>query len=178
MGYHRMMRQPARTRMPTAYTDIELEVLMSDFESDLVERKAAFDGDAPRAVRQAICAFANDLPDRRRPGVVFIGVRDDGTPAGLEINDALLLKLAHCKTDGNILPLPAMTVGKHTLRGADVAVVTVAPAHSPPVEIGSGPTETRRATYPLPALQELARNAVMHRAYEATNSPVAPASPG
>ena len=315
--------------MPTAYTDVELEALMTDVESDLVERKAAFDGDVPRAVRQAICAFANDLPDRRRPGVVFIGVRDDGTPAGLEINDALLLKLAHCKTDGNILPLPAMTVGKHTLRGADVAVVTVAPADSPPVrfqgriwirvgprravasaqderilnekrrhgdapfdaqpvhgatladldlprfrylylprafdaevlarndrtleerlaatkmiagvadptptvlgvlmlsprpmdfvpgayvqflrfagpdradpiidsarfdgpfadamrdldsmlrghirtsvEIGSGPTEIRRATYPLPALQELARNAVMHRAYETTNSPV------
>ena len=52
---------------------------------------------------------------------------------GLEINDALLLKLAHCKSDGNILPLPIMTVAKHTLHGADVAVVTVAPADSPPV---------------------------------------------
>ena len=315
--------------MRTAYSDAELEALLADLESDVVERKATFDGDVPRAVRQAICAFANDLPDRRRAGVVFIGVRDDGTPAGLEINDALLLKLAHCKTDGNILPLPAMTVGKHTLRGADVAVVTVVPADSPPVrfqgriwvrvgprravasaqderilnekrrhgdapfdarplrgasladldlprfqylylprafdaevlarndrtleerlaatkmiagaedpiptvlgvlmlsrrpldflpgayvqflrfagadradpivdsarfdgpvtdalrdldsmlrghirtsvEIGSGPAEIRRATYPLPALQELARNAVMHRAYETSNSPV------
>ena len=81
--------------MHMPYTDVELEALMSDVESDLVERKPAFDGDVPRAVRQAICAFANDLPDRRRSGVVFIGVRDDGTPAGLEINDALLLKLAH-----------------------------------------------------------------------------------
>ena len=115
------------------YSDGELERLATDVESDLAERKASFDGDAPRAVRQAICAFANDLPDRRRPGVVFVGVRDDGTPAGLEINDALLLKLAHCKTDGNILPPPVMTVAKHTLGGADVAVVTVAPADSPPV---------------------------------------------
>ena len=115
------------------YSDGELERLATDVESDLAERKASFDGDAPRAVRQAICAFANDLPDRRRPGVVFVGVRDDGTPAGLEINDALLLKLAHCKTDGNILPPPVMTVGRHTLGGADVAVVTVAPADSPPV---------------------------------------------
>ena len=115
------------------YSDGELEKLATDVESDLAERKASFDGDAPRAVRQAICAFANDLPDRRRPGVVFVGVRDDGTPAGLEINDALLLKLAHCKTDGNILPPPVMTVAKHTLGGVDVAVVTVAPADSPPV---------------------------------------------
>ena len=40
------------------------------------------------------------------------------------------------------------------------------------VEIGAGATEVRRATYPLSALQELARNAVMHRAYEAADSPV------
>ena len=109
---------------------------MADLESDLVERKESFDGDAPRKVRQAICAFANDLPDRRRPGVVFIGARDDGEPSGLEINDALLLTLAHCKTDGNILPLPTMTVAKHRLRVADVAVVTVAAADSPPVRYG------------------------------------------
>jgi ATP-dependent DNA helicase RecG len=32
--------------------------------------------------------------------------------------------------------------------------------------------EVRRPEYPLPALQQLARNAVLHRAYEATNAPV------
>ncbi len=119
--------------MLAAPSDIELAAIMADVESDLVERKETFDGDAPNAVRQAICAFANDLANHRRPGVVFIGVRDDGTPTGLEINDALLLMLAHCKTDGNILPLPTMTVGKHVLDGKEVAVVTVAPADSPPV---------------------------------------------
>ena len=41
-----------------------------------------------------------------------------------------------------------------------------------PVEIGSARTEIRRATYALEALQELVRNAVMHRAYESSNSPV------
>ena len=57
--------------MTATYSDLEIETLMANVESDLVERKAAFEGDAPRAVRQAICAFANDLPHRRRPGVVF-----------------------------------------------------------------------------------------------------------
>ena len=115
------------------YSDAELAALMADAESDLVERKETFAGEAPNAVRQAICAFANDLPNHRRPGVIFIGVRDDGAPTGLEINDALLLALAHCKTDGNVLPLPTMTVGQRRLAGADVAVVMVAPADSPPV---------------------------------------------
>ena len=115
------------------YSDDQLAAMMTDVESDRVERKEMLDGDAPNAIREAICAFANDLPNHGRPGVIFIGARDDGTPTGLEINDALLLKLAHCKSDGNILPLPTMTVTKHTLNGADVAVVTVEPADSPPV---------------------------------------------
>ena len=115
------------------YSDDDLAAMMIDVESDLVERKQSLDGDAPNAIREAICAFANDLPDHGRPGVIFIGVRDDGTPIGIEVNDALLLRLAHCKSDGNILPLPTMTVAKHTLNGADVAVVKVEPADSPPV---------------------------------------------
>ena len=42
------------------YSDSELELLMSDLESDLVERKeSAADG---RKIRRNICAFANDLP--------------------------------------------------------------------------------------------------------------------
>ena len=40
------------------------------------------------------------------------------------------------------------------------------------VDFTSGPVEIRRPTYPLRALQQLARNAVMHRAYEGTNAPV------
>ena len=115
------------------YTKAQLAAMLADVESDLVERKETFDGDAPNTVRQAICGFANDLPNHRRAGVVFIGARDDGTPSGVEVNDALLLNLAHCKTDGNILPLPTITVHKHTFGGSDMAVLTVAPADSPPV---------------------------------------------
>lgn len=116
-----------------AYADTELARMMADLESDLVKRKQTFDGDAPNTVRQAICAFANDLADHRRPGVVFVGVDDSGKPCGLEVNDALLLNLAHCKTDGNIVPPPTMSVTRHRLGGGDVAVVTVTPSDSPPV---------------------------------------------
>ena len=107
--------------------------MMAYLESDLVERKESLRGDSPARVREAVCAFANDLPDHRRPGVVFVGADDAGRPVGLEITDRLLLQLADIKTDGNIVPPPTLTVGKHMLRGRDVAVVIVWPADSPPV---------------------------------------------
>lgn len=115
------------------FSNPELEMLLSDLESDRVERKESFRGDSPDKVRQAICAFANDLPDHRKDGVVFIGARDDGRPASLPITDDLLLQLADIKSDGNILPPPTMSVEKRFLRGAELAVILVAPADAPPV---------------------------------------------
>jgi ATP-dependent DNA helicase RecG len=118
----------------TNYTDADLEAMLADLESDLAERKESFAGDAPTKVREAVCAFANDLPDHRRAGVVFIGARDQtGLPSGLAITDDLLLRLADIKTDGNIVPPPSMTVAKRMLRGAEMAVITVEPSDSPPV---------------------------------------------
>lgn len=116
-------------------TDAELEAALLDLESDRFERKEAFT--SPERVREAVCAFANDLPGHSQPGVVFIGARDDGEPSGLQITDQLLLDLADIKTDGNIVPLPAMTVEKRILRGAPMAVVTVWPSDSPPVRFRS-----------------------------------------
>lgn len=115
------------------YTDQELEELLSTPESDLVERKESFKGDAPDTVRQAVCAFANDLPGHGRPGVVFIGVRDDGRPAGLTVTDELLRSLADVKTDGNIVPPPTLIVERRFVGNAELAVITVAPADAPPV---------------------------------------------
>ena len=40
------------------------------------------------------------------------------------------------------------------------------------VDITSGDTDLRTALYPMEALQQIARNAIMHRSYEATNAPV------
>lgn len=113
--------------------DEELDSLLVDLESDRCERKETFGGDAPEKVRQAVCAFGNDLPGHMRPGVAFVGVRDDGTPTHLAITDELLLKLAGIRSDGNIQPIPSMTVEKRFLRGAEVAVITVLPADAPPV---------------------------------------------
>jgi ATP-dependent DNA helicase RecG len=40
------------------------------------------------------------------------------------------------------------------------------------VDFTRGPTETRTPTYPAAALQQIVRNAVMHRTYESTNAPI------
>ena len=40
------------------------------------------------------------------------------------------------------------------------------------VDITSGPLEKRTALYPIEAVQQITRNAIMHRTYEATNAPV------
>ncbi|GEO80856.1 ATP-binding protein [Pararhodospirillum oryzae] len=113
--------------------DQELRALLADLESDRCERKQAWTKEVADKARQAICAFANDLPHHGVPGVLVIGVRDDGRPAGLEVTDQLLLSLADIKTDGKIVPPPSISVEKRHLDGAEIAVVTVEPADAPPV---------------------------------------------
>ena len=63
----------------------ELILLLQDIESDRVEYKESLSGDAPTKIREAICAFANDLPDHRKSGVVFVGARNDGSVVGLPV---------------------------------------------------------------------------------------------
>ncbi len=114
-------------------SDEEVERLLREGESFRVERKESLTGGAANAIREAICAFANDLPGAGAPGIVFVGVSDAGRPTGLAVSDPLLQQLADMKTDGNIVPPPTLLVEKRIVAGAEVAVITVAPSDSPPV---------------------------------------------
>lgn len=111
----------------------QLESLISDLESDRVERKESISD--PDKIRQAICAYANDLPHHRAPGYIFVGVNDRGGPVSIPITDQLLTTLSHMRSDGNILPLPHMTVEKVSFRGVPIAVVEVHPSDMPPVRL-------------------------------------------
>ena len=118
-------------RSECRYSTQELEQLLTDRESDLVERKRS---PADRsAIRKNICAFANDLPGHGKPGVIFVGLEDDGRCADLTITDEMLRILSQMGSDGNILPLPTMTVERRTIAGCEMIVVTVAPSLEPPV---------------------------------------------
>ena len=119
--------------------------MLLDLESDRVERKAS-DSDRNK-IRQAVCAFANDLPNHQKPGVIFVWVSDDGTSANFPITDELLLRLADVRSDGNILPFPVITVSKRNLNGNELAVIVVEPSDAPPVRfiwksLDSGGAET------------------------------------
>jgi len=79
-------------------TDAELEVLLADLASDRVERKSS--ASDHEKIRETVCAFANDLPNHRLAGVIFVGVKDDGSSAGLSITDELLNALAGIRDEG------------------------------------------------------------------------------
>ncbi|MGC8452269.1 MAG: ATP-binding protein [Cylindrospermopsis raciborskii] len=111
--------------------DTELEKLLTDLESDRVERKASVSDRGK--IQEAICAFANDLANHQKPGVLFIGVKDDGTCAYLSITDQLLLILSEMRSNGNILPFPNLKIQKKILAGCEIAVIIVDPSYSPPV---------------------------------------------
>jgi len=66
----------------------EIRALLNDLESDRVERTISTTN--TDKFGQAICAFANDLPDHRMPGYLFLGVTDDGEVKGVNVTDELL----------------------------------------------------------------------------------------
>ncbi len=109
----------------------QLEQLLRECETDRVERTQSV-SDTDKFC-EAICAFANDLPDHRLPGYLIIGVDDKGQPTGVPITEQLLVNLASHRDNGRIIPQPLMFVDKIEFQGIAVAVVEVFPSTSPPV---------------------------------------------
>jgi ATP-dependent DNA helicase RecG len=113
-------------------SDDEVRRYLYDLEADNVERtESRTDKDK---FGRAICAFANDLPNRRQTGVLFIGVRDNGDCANVEVDEKLLQTLMEFRSNGNITPFPVMHVRKHELDGCTMAIVEVTPSDNPPLK--------------------------------------------
>ena len=108
-----------------------MKALFSDLESDHIERTISTTN--TDKLGQAICAFANDLPNHRKPGYLFLGVTDDGNVQGIDVTDAILKNVAAIRTDGNIQPQPSMTVKKVSMDEGDIVMVKVEPSIFPPV---------------------------------------------
>jgi ATP-dependent DNA helicase RecG len=114
-----------------SFSDDELLALSRQPESHFLERKESFqDKDA---ICKTICAFANDLAGSHQIGILFIGLRDDGSFANLIPTDDLLQKVDQLKSDGRIQPLPSLTT--RVIRSTEGALIciAVAPSNLPPV---------------------------------------------
>jgi ATP-dependent DNA helicase RecG len=112
-------------------TEQDLRDLIARHEADRVELTVSTN-DTDK-FSEAVCAFANDLPGHGQPGYLIVGVDNVGRIAGLEITDQTLRNLGGLRDDGNIQPLPAITVEKVATAEGEVAVVSVAPSSLPPV---------------------------------------------
>lgn len=111
----------------------QVRTLMRGLESDRVERTVSVD--KIDKFGEAICAFANDLPNHRQPGYLLIGVKDNGEPSGLKADERLLQTFGSLRSDGLILPQPVLSVDTIALSdgAGDIVVVEVQPSDLPPV---------------------------------------------
>ena len=112
-------------------TKDEIQELLHSTETYRVERTTST-GDMDK-FQEAICAFANDLPNSRKKGYLILGAYDNGTLSGLKVTDDLLKKIAAIRSNGNILPIPVMSVDRFTFPEGDLLVAEVSPSDLPPV---------------------------------------------
>ena len=138
--------------LPAAVAPDVLEANDRTYEQRLAATKMVFSVDDPRPTVLSILVIGKRTRDLI-PGAYIQFLR----VAGTDLSDPIVDELA---IDG---------VVSEALRRLDDKLL----AHNrTAVDFTNGPVETRKHTYPLAALQQLIRNAVMHRAYEATNAPV------
>lgn len=112
-------------------TEQELRELIAANESDRIELTISTN-DTDK-FSEAVCAFANDLPDHKQPGYLIIGVNSQRNIVGTPVTDELLRNLAALREAGNVQPLPSIVIEKVPTSDGDVAVVTVQPSLLPPV---------------------------------------------
>ncbi len=110
----------------------QLKGLLADIENECVERTISTTNTDKFA--KAVCAFANDLSNKKQPGYLMVGAHDDGSLNGLKVTDELLRNLAGLRADGNIQPKPALMVEKVSFPEGDLAVVEVQPSKITPVK--------------------------------------------
>ncbi|WP_239332490.1 ATP-binding protein [Frankia sp. CiP3] len=103
------------------------------------------------AIREAICALANDLPGLGG-GCLIIGVDKSGRPVEqVDTSDQALLGLTSIRDEGRILDRPSIVVSRAIFQGQPAVQIDVSASRTPPVRFDNvvwvrpGPS-TRRAT--------------------------------
>lgn len=65
--------------------EYEIRALISDLESDRIERTISFKEDK---LGSAVCALSNDFPNNKQSGYILLGIKDNGKVAGISIGVA------------------------------------------------------------------------------------------
>ena len=113
----------------------ELPALISKGESDNLEFKKDMSGNAKSKIAETICAFANNLPGHGKPGIILIGVEDDGSILGVPPDQIeQVQQVAGNMRAGNIVPPPSLTVTRAQLAGRTIVVIEVQPSRATPVK--------------------------------------------
>lgn len=106
--------------------------LIKNTEAENIERTRAFN--KIDKMGQAICAFANDIGDRKQSGYLLLGVEDNGSISGKRVTDEEITSLGGFKTEGQLSPSPSMSIYYESFDEGDVVVIEVFPSSYPPIK--------------------------------------------
>ena len=112
-------------------TKAELQQLLKSTETYRIERTVST-GNKDK-FSEAICAFSNDLPGSHKNGYLIIGADNGDIKPGFKVTDALLKNIAALRSDGNILPIPTMSVDRFAFPEGDLLICEVQPSPMTPV---------------------------------------------
>lgn len=141
-----------RTYLPASLPPDILAENQRTLEQQLASLRMATIGPEPKPTVLGILVLGKD-PRRYLPGDYIQFLRISGTELTDPIQDQKEI----------VGPLSDQLRLLDEILQANISVAT---------DLTSAPTEIRRPDYPLAALQQLARNAVLHRTYEGTGAPV------
>jgi len=112
-------------------TQDQLTEMLTALEADRIE-KTISKTDIDK-FGEAICSFSNDMAAHGLPGYLIVGALDNGMLNNTTIDEHFMQTLLGFRTDGRIVPPPAMVVTKFIYPEGEVAVVEVQPSTVPPV---------------------------------------------
>ena len=141
-----------RTYLPSALSIDLLDENQRSLEHQFIAAKFAHPGSPVRPTLVGVLAVGKN-PTDWAPGAYLQFLRIDGVALGDPVKD-----------DHEVRgPLPDLLSELDDLLKANIQTS---------VDFTSGHVEVRKPDYPLVALQQIARNAILHRSYENTNAPV------
>jgi ATP-dependent DNA helicase RecG len=147
--------------------DLDLDLFQREYLPSVLDAEVLEANNRSVAERLSSLRLATVDGMATNAGVLIVGVEPTGFLPGAYIQ---FVRIDGTDFDGPIVderrldgPLPTMLRDLDELLRLNIRTA---------VHIGDSLQDSRRSDYPLAALQQLTRNAVLHRSYEATASPV------